>query len=51
VFNGGKPGDVLIYSPDKTMALKEAECLILWKNDTITLSAVEDKLAAQRLIA
>lgn len=49
VYPGGNAGDVLIYCPDKNMALKEAEMLILWKRDYIPLFEIEDKLARKKI--
>ena len=49
VYSGGSYGDILIYCPDKEMALKEAEMLILWKKDCIPLFQIEDKLAKEKI--
>lgn len=49
VYANGNPGDVLIYCPDKEMALKEAEMLIMWKQENIPLFRIEDKLARDKI--
>ncbi|GAH33228.1 unnamed protein product, partial [marine sediment metagenome] len=49
VYANGNPGDVLIYCPDKKMALKEAEMLIMWKQENIPLFRIEDKLARDKI--
>lgn len=49
VYSDKNPGDVLIYCPNKNMALKEAEMLILWKKNHMPLSKIEDKLAKEKV--
>ncbi len=49
ICQDGEPGDVLIYCPEKDMALKEAEMLIDWKQSFMPLSKVEDKLLSRKI--
>jgi len=45
----GKEGDVLIYCPDPRMSLKEAKMRISWKENTIKLGDIEDKLYKEKI--
>jgi hypothetical protein len=45
----GEEGDILIYCPDPKMSLKEAKMRISWKENTIKLGGIEDKLYKEKI--
>lgn len=49
VCKDGEIGDVLIYCPEKEMALKEAEVLVQWKQSYVPLGKIEDKLITRKI--